>query len=465
VKERILVLQADRVERATWVAAFRQGGYETSEAASVEAALEALRSLPPDGVVCAAEAPGYSAPALVSQARAQGSEAAFVVVASRDHLGVALEALRSGAECYVLEPDDGTRALAALARGLERRRLRREARALREEIRARLAFVGQVPEAFAVREVVRRAAPTKATVLVQGEAGSGKSLVAEMIHEASPRRDRPFVRVNCAGPSEPLLEAQLFGCEAGALAELPAHREGATERADGGTLHLEEVASLPAPLQVKLLRVLQQGEYERLGGRQTLRADVRLVASTRVDLGEEVRAGHFREDLYYRLNVVALTLPPLRARKGDLPVLAGHFLAAANRAAGKGVRGLTPGALSALFAYDWPGNLRELEAAMAAVVARCSGDQGGVEDLPLVLHGARPEETAASALIPGANLFEIEREAILRTLDACGGSTVRAAEILGVSVRKIQYRLKEYRTGQHGARHRLPEEDRGPVSA
>jgi two-component system NtrC family response regulator len=465
VKDRILVLHPDRAQRAAQVAALRQEGYEVSEAASAEAGLEVLKSLAADGVLCAARAPGWSAPALVSQARAFGSDAAFVVDSSREALDVALEALRCGAEGYVLQPDDGTRACAAVERALEKRHLRREARALREQVRARLSFVGQVPEAWSVREVVRRAAPTKATVLVQGEAGSGKSLVAEMIHEASPRRDRPFVRVNCAGPCESLLEARLFGSEGGVLYDLPGRFEGATERADGGTIHVQEVASLPASLQVKLLRVLQQGEYERLGGQETERADVRIVASTRVDLGEEVRAGRFREDLYYRLNVVALSLPPLRARKGDLPVLASHFLAAYGRAAGKVVRGLTPGALSALFAYDWPGNIRELENAMAAAAATCAGDQGGIEDLPLVLHGARPEETAGSALIPGASLFEIEREAILRTLDSAGGSTVRAAEILGVSVRKIQYRLKEYRTGQPAVRPRLPEEDRGPAGA
>ena len=460
---KVLVLHADRARRAALSAALRQDGCEVSEAASAQAGLEALLALAPDGVLCGAEAEGYSAPALVSRARAAGSDAAFVVVASREELEVALQAVRGGAEGYALEPDDGRTAAAVLERALERRRLRREARALREAARARLTFVGQVPEAWAVREVVRRAAPTKATVLVQGEAGSGKSLVAEMIHEASPRRDRPFVRVNCAGLSEPLLEARLFGCEPLALADLPDRVEGATERADGGTLHVEEVASLPAPLQVKLLRVLQQGEYERLGGRETFRADVRLVATTRVDLGEEVRAGRFREDLYYRLNVVALSLPPLRARKGDLPVLAGHFLSQSGRVAGKVVRGLTPGALSALFAYDWPGNVRELETAMEGVAASASGDLGGVDDLPLVLHGGRPEETAGSALIPGASLFEIEREAILRTLDSASGSTARAAEILGVSVRKIQYRLKEYRTGHHAQRHRLHEEDRGPV--
>jgi two-component system NtrC family response regulator len=208
---------------------------------------------------------------------------------------------------------------------------------------------------------------------------------------------------------------------------------------------------------VKLLRLLQQGEYERVGGSRTLRADVRVVASTRLDLAEEVRAGRFRDDLYYRLNVVSLSLPPLRSRKGDIPALAAHFLAAHGRALGQTLRGISPGALSALFAYDWPGNVRELETAIAQAAQTCRGDMLGIDDLPTVLRGARPDEGAGSALIPGASLFEIEREAILRTLDAVGGSTARAAEMLGVSVRKIQYRLKEYRTGQHSHRPRASE--------
>jgi len=305
--------------------------------------------------------------------------------------------------------------------------------------------------------VIRRAAPTKATVLLQGEAGTGRSFVAEMIHEASPRRDRPFVRCGCAGLSEPLLDGRLFGSEGSVMGDAPRRREGLLERADGGTLYLHEVASLGHSLQVKLLRVLQHGEYERAGGSRTLRVDVRVVASTQLDLGEEVRAGRFRDDLYYRLNVVALGMQPLRARKGDLPALAAHFLAVHGRALGKTVKGLTPGALSAVFAYDWPGNVRELENAMAWAARACTGDLVAIDDLPTVLRGARPDEGAGSALIPGASLFEIEREAILRTLDAVGGSTARAAEVLGVSVRKVQYRLKEYRTGQPIARARAGE--------
>jgi len=455
--ERVLILDSDTAQRATLAASLRADGFQVVEAATAEAGLEILRGGPVDGVLCAARASGFSCSSVVSLARAGGSDAAFIVTCAREDLAAAIEALRSGAEAYVVLPDDPARIGVAVERALEKRRLRREARDLHDQARARLRFVGSAPETSAIDEMIRRAAPTKATVLLQGEAGSGRSFVAEMIHEASPRRDRPFVRAGCAGLSENLLEMRIFGSDGTVLGDAPRRREGRLERADGGTLYLHEVASLSHSLQVKLLRVLKHGEYERVGESRTLRVDVRVVASTRVDLADEVHAGRFRDDLYYRLNVVALSLPPLRARKGDLPALAAHFLAVHGRALGKSLRGVTPGALSALFAYEWPGNVRELESAMAWAARTCTGDLVGTDDLPTVLRGARPDEETGSALIPGASLFEIEREAILRTLDAVGGSTARAAEVLGVSVRKVQYRLKEYRTGQPVARVRASE--------
>ncbi|MEY2668388.1 MAG: hypothetical protein RJA59_1026 [Pseudomonadota bacterium] len=455
--ERVLILDADTVQRGELAASLRAEGLEVVEAATAENAIEILRVSPVQGVVCAARASGWSCAAVISLARAGGSDAAFVVTCRRENIGGAIEALRNGADSFVIVPDDPVRAAVVVQRALEKRRLRREARELRDQARARLRYVGSSPEAAAIDEIIRRAAPTKATVLLQGEAGSGRSLVAEMIHEASPRRDRPFARAGCTGLSESLLEEHIFGSDGNSGSGTRRRREGLLERVDGGTLYLHGVASLGPSLQVKLLRLLQQGEYERVGGPRTLRADVRVVASTRFDLAEEVRAGRFRDDLYYRLNVVSLTLPPLRARKGDLPALAAHFLALHGKALGKSLRGITPGALSALFAYEWPGNVRELENAIATAAQACQGDMVGIDDLPTVLRGARPDEGAGSALIPGASLFEIEREAILRTLDAVGGSTARAAEVLGVSVRKVQYRLKEYRTGQPISRARASE--------
>jgi two-component system NtrC family response regulator len=325
---------------------------------------------------------------------------------------------------------------------------------LRDAIRRRLRIVGAVPELQSVVEVVKRVSPTKATVLVQGEAGTGKAHIAQALHEASPRRDRAFVRVNCSALSETLLESELFGHERGAFADADDRRLGKLELANGGTIHLHEVARVPASIQVKLLRLLQSGDFERLGGRDTVHVDVRVVAASQLDLAEEVGAGRFRDDLYYRLNVVSVSLPPLRQRKGDVPALVNHFIEVHAAAHGKEITGVTPGALSALFAYDWPGNVRELSNVVERAVVSARGHEIGAEDLSPVLHGGRPEESTASGLIPGATLFEIEREAILRTLDQCGGSTARAAEVLGVSIRKIQYRLKEYRSGVPSRRAR-----------
>jgi two-component system NtrC family response regulator len=359
----------------------------------------------------------------------------------------------AGADGYLTRPIEPGRLVAALERARERHELRAEIAALRERIRGRLALVGASPELAAVLELVRRVAPTKATVLIHGESGSGKHHLAQVVHEQSPRRERPFCSVNCAAISETLLDSFLFGHEPGAFQEADRRRLGWVEAARGGTLYLHEVGQLPPTLQVKLLRVLQEGVFERLGGREVLASDVRVVTGTSRDLAEEVRRGRFRDDLYYRLNVVSVTVPPLRDRKADIPALVTHLLKERGGAGATPPRSATPGVLSACFAYPWPGNLRELAGVVEAAASRATGDELRVEDLPPILVGGHAVEGSGSGLIPGATLFEIEREAILRTLEQAGGSTARAAEVLGVSVRKIQYRLKEYREGQAGRRH------------
>jgi two-component system, NtrC family, response regulator len=247
--------------------------------------------------------------------------------------------------------------------------------------------------------------------------------------------------------SESLLESELFGHEKGSFTGAAGRREGRFELADGGTLFLDEIGDISPSIQIKLLRVLQQREFERVGGTQTIKVDVRLVAATNKDLAAEVKAGRFREDLFYRLNVVAVTLPALRERKGDIPALVNHFLAKYADSYGKSVRGLAPGTLNALLAHDWPGNVRELENAVERAVVLCKNDQMTADDLPATLRGPRPKARASGALIPGASLYEIEREAILQTLEMVAGSTSKAAEVLGISPRKIQYRLKEYAEG------------------
>src|SRR5512138_2755366 len=455
-RDRILIVDPNPLDGAALRAALCESGFDAVESATADGALALVPSFQPAAVLVDASLPDVDPAAFVGRLRDLRSDAAVVVATPVERLEAAVTALRAGAESYVVKPLDAGQVLVVLEKALEKRRLRSDRAALRDTIRRRLQIVGAAPELQAVVEVVKRVAPTKATVLVQGEAGTGKAHVAQALHEASPRRDRPFVRVNCAALSEALLESELFGHEKGAFADADERRIGKLELANGGTIHLHEVWRLPGAVQVKLLRVLQSGDFERLGGRETVHVDVRVVAASQRDLAEEVRLGRFRDDLYYRLNVVSVSLPPLRQRKGDIPALVNHFIEVHAAAQGKEITGVTPGTLSALFAYDWPGNVRELSNVVERAVASCRGREITAEDLTPVLHGGRPEESTASALIPGATLFEIEREAILRTLDQCGGSTARAAEVLGVSIRKIQYRLKEYRSGGAGRRSASP---------
>jgi two-component system, NtrC family, response regulator HydG len=442
-RARILIVDRDRDAAAALRVELARRRFEVGDAESLPLAFASAPGFAPDAVLARIDAE-QDAAELARTLAAQRCDASVVALVAPSAMSVAVAAMRAGAASFLVAPADPERAALALEKALETRHLRRDGAALREELRRRNAIVGSAPEISHAREVVRRAAPTRATVLVVGEAGAGRDLVAQALHDLSPRRDAPFVRASCAAASEALLDSDLFGCESGALPDADARRAGALERADGGTLFVDEVWQLSPRLQIKLLRVLQHGEHERVGGREVQRVDVRLVVASTRDLADEVRAGRFRDDLYYRLNVVSVALPPLRDRKGDVPALVEHFLARSAEARRKGVRGLTPGALSLLFAYGWPGNVAELATVVGEAVAACDGRDIGVEHLSPALRGARPDERGQSALPAGATLFEIEREAILRTLDQVDGSTARAAEILGISVRKVQYRLKEY---------------------
>jgi two-component system NtrC family response regulator/two-component system response regulator HydG len=452
-RERILVVDGEPKARAALSGLLTREGYEVSEASAGEEALARLPELLPALVIADLSSPSVDGINLMKRAKDElHCDSAFVMTSASPKIEVAVEAMQAGAESCLVEPLEARQALLTVERALQKVRLQRDAANLRERVkeRARLgSLIGESSELQAAFDVVRAAAPTAATVLVLGESGTGKDLVAQALHELSPRKAGPFIKVSCAALPETLLESELFGHERGAFTGATASRQGRFELADGGTLFLDEIGEVPLPIQAKLLRALQAREFERVGGTQTLHVDVRVVAATNRDLSEAVRQGRFREDLYYRLNVVAVTLPPLRRRKGDIPALAGHFLERAARSYGKDLRGLAPGTLKALVDYDWPGNVRELENALERAVVLCRGDSLTTDDLPPPIGGNRRNHEPA-ALIPGATLYEIEREAILRTLEIVGGSTSRAARLLGISVRKIQYRLKEY-AGRDGA--------------
>jgi len=465
-RERILVVDDEQNARVALRQLLAEEGYEIAEAADGEEALALLPGFAPAAVLADVRMPRMDGITLLQRAREQGSDAAFVMMTAFATVEAAVEAMRAGAENYLVKPLDVNAVLVVLEKALEKLRLQRDTQSLRERVRERYRFhniVGDAPELQAVYEVVKRAAPTRATVLILGESGTGKELIAQALHEESPRRDKTFVKVNCAALSETLLESELFGHEKGSFTGAAGRREGRFELADGGTLFLDEIGDISLSTQIKLLRVLQQKEFERVGGTQTIKVDVRLVTATNRELAAEVKAGKFREDLYYRLNVVAVTLPPLRQRKGDIPALVSHFIEKYSKAYAKEVRGLAAGTLNALLAHDWPGNVRELENVVERAVVLAKAPELTAEDLPPSLRGPRPRERVPGALIPGATLHEIEREAILRTLEMVGGSTSRAAEILGISVRKIQYRLKEY--GQGNGERRAREEYEGDSDA
>jgi DNA-binding NtrC family response regulator len=305
------------------------------------------------------------------------------------------------------------------------------------------ALLGIDPCIERLRRSLEQVAPTDATVLLSGETGTGKELAATAIHAHSPRARRPLVRLHCASLAQPMLESELFGHEPGAFPAAVARRMGRLEKAAGGTLFLDEISEFPCGAQAQLLRFLQDREFERVGGSETLRADVRVIAATRRNLREEVAAGRFREDLFYRLSIVHIELPALRGRRSDIRLLAGLLLAHFAEQHGRPVDGFTPEALDKLLSYPWPGNVRELENAIERAVVMAKERWIQPRHLELALDGRPPG--VGTPLIPGSTLAEIERVAILRTLEAVGGSTSRAAAMLGISTRKIQYRIREYR--------------------
>ena len=455
-KTRILVADDEPNARRALRTILSDEGYEIAEAADGEEALAKLPSFMPDLVLADVKMPRIDGITLVKRARELGFDCLFVMMTAFGSIELAVESMQAGAENFLVKPLDVAAVLIVLQRALEKRALQKDARHLRERVRERFQIaniIGGAPELQSVFQIILQAAPTKATVLILGESGTGKELIAQALHEQSPRKDRPFVKVSCAALSETLLESELFGHEKGSFTGASGRREGRFELADGGTLFLDEIGEISAATQVKLLRVLQCREFERVGGTETLKVDVRIVAATNRDLDAEVKAGRFREDLFYRLNVVAVTLPPLRRRKADIPALAAWFIERSAKAYGKPILALGPGTLNALLAHDWPGNVRELENAIERAVVLCKTTALTTDDLPPTLRGPRTATRDSSTFIPGASLAEIERETILRTLELVGGSTARAAEMLGISARKIQYRVKEYAGEAAGPEH------------
>ncbi|WP_236603977.1 sigma-54-dependent transcriptional regulator [Sandaracinus amylolyticus] len=445
---RVLVVDDETHARDALAEILAEEGYETATAADGLEALRLMEELRPEVVLTDLKMPNLDGLGLLDRGKAEYPETSFVVMTAFGTIDTAVEAIRRGAENYVTKPLDVGTVTALLARAMDKAKLAREASELRERLHETYDFsriLGEHPAMRRLTQVIAQVAPSRATVLIHGESGTGKELIAAAIHENSKRKSGPFVRLNCAALAESLLESELFGHEKGAFTGAMARRKGRFEQADGGTLFLDEISEVPKPLQVKLLRFLQERELERVGGNETIRVDVRVVAATNRDLKQCVQDGTFREDLYYRLDVVRVDVPPLRARRSDIPILAHHFLHRFAKENERELEGFSDEAMKALLAHAWPGNVRELENAVERAVVLAPGKRIEREHLPMPTPAA--EAGSVGAFVPGMTLAEIERVAILQTLEACEGSTGKAAEMLGISRRKIQYRLKEWGMG------------------
>ncbi len=447
----ILVVDDEGSAREALDTLLEDSGYEVRTAPEGFKALGILEEWTCDILLTDLRMPIMDGVELIRKAQDLEGQLACIVMTAFGSIENAVEAMKAGADDYLTKPLNFEAVELLLERTMERIEMRRELDRLREEREApqemeetEITIVGNSPAMQQVVDMIDQVARSQATVLVTGASGTGKELVAQQIHEKSDRADGPFVRLHCAALSENLLESELFGHEKGAFTGATHQRKGRFEEADGGTLLLDEIGEIPEPTQVKLLRFLQQREFERVGGNETISVDVRIIAATNRDLEEAVRQGIFREDLYYRLNVINLQLPPLKARRDDIPLLARHFAAIYAEANDKEIERITPEAMEALKSYDWPGNVRELENAVERATVLASNQTLTLDDLPNDLEES-PFGRDSNVRIPGSTLEDIERYAILETYESTGGSTSETADILDVSVRKIQYKLKEYR--------------------
>ena len=443
---RILVVDDEVNARSALAELLRDEGFEVETAADAFKALGKYDVFAPHLVLTDLKMPGMDGIELVKRIHAMEDPAAVVVMTAFGAVQSAVEAMHAGALEYLTKPLNFDELLVVIGRVLETQALRAEARRLRLRVRDKVApgnIVGSSPAMHRVFEIIEQVAPSRATVLLTGESGTGKELIASAIHQRSNRANKPFIKLHCAALAESLLESELFGHERGAFTGAVARRDGRFQLADGGTLFLDEIGEISPALQVKLLRFLQEHEFERVGSGETIHVDVRVVAATNLDLTAEVARGRFREDLFYRLNVVAVELPPLRDRRSDIPDLATFFLDRCARDNGRPIEALAPETIDLLMAYDWPGNVRELENAIERAVVMAPGPLIEPRHLPASVRPSHRLDGGAP-LIPGATLAAIERHAILETLRATGGSTSKAADILGISVRTVQYRLHEY---------------------
>ena len=446
--QRILIVDDDASLRDSLRLVLDAEGYDVDVAGDGEEALESIEESGADVVLCDLRMPGLDGLELLPELAKRAPEATLILMSAYGTEDLAIEALRRGAYDYLAKPFQPSEVLLAIRKAQERERLRRSNQLLTREVERAVGdrpIVAASTAMVRVLELVERSAAFKSTVLITGESGTGKEVLARALHNQSPRRDADFVAVNCGAIPEALLESELFGHVKGAFTGAHRTRRGLFAEADSGTLFLDEIGEMPLPLQVKLLRVLQEEEVRPLGEAKTRSVDVRVIAATARDLEREVEAGRFREDLFYRLNVLRIQVPPLRERREDIPLLADHFMAHLRETLGKPIRVIADDALERLVQYRWPGNVRELENVLERAVILATSDRLTLRELPdnVVEPGSEGEASMADLSLRRARRHT-EIDMIQRALRATGGNRTQAARLLQISHRALLYKIKEY---------------------
>jgi DNA-binding NtrC family response regulator len=450
----ILIIDDEEVLQDILTVLIRKEGHTPLVAATGEEGLAMLEREEVDLILLDLMLPGIHGMEVLREVRRRDVDVVVVMITAFSSIESAIEAMREGAFHYIPKPFKNEEVLLTIRKGLEQRRLTSENRSLREQLRQRFAFdniLGKSKPMQQVYDLIRLAAPAKSNILILGESGTGKELVAKAIHHHSRRAEGPFVTVNSGSMPADLLESNLFGHIRGAFTGAVASKRGLFEVADGGSVFFDEIGNIPIDTQAKLLRVIQEREFMRLGGLDTIKVDVRIIAATNADLENAVQQGHFREDLFYRLNVITVNLPPLRRRSEDIPLLAQHFLAHYAAENEKALREIAPRAMELLIDYPWPGNVRELENAIERAVVLSTGEVLAEELLPSTVR-QRGEAAAAAGLLPPVlppngisfkdAISQYERQIIIRALQSCGGVQKRAAELLQVKPTTLHEMMK-----------------------
>ena len=458
---RVLIADDEVNLRKVLCALLERDGHQTTAVADGTSALDVVKAGGVDLVITDMKMPGMNGLELLRAIKATEPGLPVIVITAHGTVDTAVAALKDGAFDYITKPFDKDELRVAVRKAASVRMVLRDHLQDVGDVKGRFQIIGQSPRMRDIYAIIEKVAATPSTVLITGESGTGKELVATALHANSPRKDKPIIKVNCAAIPKDLMESEFFGYEQGAFTGAVGSKPGRFELADGGTLFLDEIAEIPSAMQVKLLRALQAGEFERVGGVRTIKVGVRLIAATNADLAKMIEQGLFRDDLYYRLNVVPIALPALRDRKDDIPLLAEAFLEKFNKRLERQSRGITPEAIDVLMAYHWPGNIRELENVIERTLLFAEGEMLDVGDLPEELRQNAVQVTAQKTRVEIQNApldatsasmrdivkqatVEIERDLIQKALDETGGNITRAAQLLRISRKGLQNKMKEF---------------------